>query len=108
MEGTHGQLGTRLTDRLGCNNTYSLTNLYRLTGSQVCTVTFRTDSDMRLTGQDCTDLHACLVSGVNDLLGIDDAGSSLRRDHMICLYNEFSVVIVHILACEASCDTLFQ
>ena len=49
MEGTHGQLGTRLTDRLCCDDADCLTNLYRLAGCHVGTITFCADTDMGLT-----------------------------------------------------------
>ena len=46
MERTHGKLCTRLTDGLCSNNTNSLTNLNRLTGCHVGTVTFCADTDV--------------------------------------------------------------
>ena len=49
MECTHGQLCTRLTDRLGCNNTNCFTNLYRLSGCHVCTVALSTHTNVGLT-----------------------------------------------------------
>ena len=57
MECTHGKLCTRLTDRLSCDNTNSLTNLNCFTGCHVCTITFCADTNLAFTGQDCTDLN---------------------------------------------------
>ena len=51
MESTHGQLCTWLTDRLCCDDTNRLTNLYRLTGSHVRTITFCADTNLALTGK---------------------------------------------------------
>ena len=41
VEGTHGQLGTRLTDRLCSNNTDRLTRVNQVTATQITTVTLR-------------------------------------------------------------------
>ena len=49
MEGTHGQLGTRLTDGLSRDNADCLTNLYRLAGCHVGTVALCADTDVGLT-----------------------------------------------------------
>ena len=49
MEGTHGQLCTRLTDRLSCDDSDRFTNLNSFTGCHVGTITLRTNTDMRLT-----------------------------------------------------------
>ena len=57
MEGTHGQLGTRLTDGLGRDDPDCLAHLYRLAGGHVGTVTLRADTDVTLTGQYSTDLN---------------------------------------------------
>ena len=56
VEGTHGQLCTRLTDGLCRDDADCLTDLNRLTGCHVGTVALRTHTDMGLTGQDGTDL----------------------------------------------------
>ena len=57
MEGTHGQLGTRLTDGLGRDDSDCLTHLYRLAGGHVGAVTLRADTDVALTGQYSADLN---------------------------------------------------
>ena len=56
MEGTHGQLCTRLTDRLCCDDTDSLTDLYSLAGCHVGAIALCTDTDVGTAGQDGTDL----------------------------------------------------
>ena len=58
MEGTHGKLCTRLTDRLGCNNTYRLTYLHRLACRHICTVALCTDTVVGTTGKNGTDFHS--------------------------------------------------
>ena len=57
MEGTHGQLGTRLTDGLGCDDPDCLAHLYRLAGGHVGAVALCAHTDVRLTGQYSTDLN---------------------------------------------------
>ena len=49
MECTHGQLCTRLTDRLSCDDTNCFTNLYRLSGCHVCAVALSTHTNVGLT-----------------------------------------------------------
>ena len=49
MEGTHGQLGTWLTDGLSCDDTNSLTNLYCLASRHVRAITFCADTDVGFT-----------------------------------------------------------
>ena len=46
VEGSHGQLGTRLTDRLCRDDTDCLTYLYDLTGSHVRAVALRAYTDV--------------------------------------------------------------
>ena len=60
VESTHGKLCTWLTDRLSSDDTDRFTNLYRLSCSHVCTVTFCTNTYMALTGKNCTDFH-CII-----------------------------------------------
>ncbi len=50
MEGTHGQLGTRLTDGLGSYNTHGLTDVGQMATGQVTTITFATDTEVGFTG----------------------------------------------------------
>ena len=109
MESTHGQLCTWLTDRLCCNDTNRLTNLYRLTGSHVRTITFCADTNLALTGKDGTDLQfvdrsACLVAYAL----FHDTGCTLRCDHVVCFNKDFSVFILNCLTGETSCDTLLK
>ncbi|MNO06001.1 hypothetical protein D3C81_2275990 [compost metagenome] len=57
MEGTHGQLGTGLTDGLGSDDADCFAYLNRLSGSHVGTVTLGADTQMGFTGQNGTDLY---------------------------------------------------
>ena len=108
MECTHGKLCTRLTDGLSSDNTDSLTNLYRLTCCHVSTITFCTDTDVRLTCQDCTDLNPCLRTGIHNSLCSHNTCCALRCDHVVCLHDQFTVIIINILTGESSCNTFFQ
>ena len=107
-KGTHGQLGTRLTDGLCSDDSDSLTNLYRLTGSHVGTVTFCTDTDMGTTGQDGTDFH--LLQGISVLIYafLHDSCSSLRSNHVVGFYQNLTVFVADSFAGETACDTLLQ
>src|SRR5690554_2080305 len=50
VEGPHGQLGTRLTDRLGSDNANCLTYVDLMAAGQVPAITLRTDTVAGLTG----------------------------------------------------------
>ena len=50
VEGTHGQLCTRLTNRLGCNHANCFTCIHHLTACQVTAVAFRTQAITCFTG----------------------------------------------------------
>ena len=70
MEGTHGQLGTRLTNRLCSHDTHRLTDVDHVTTGQIATVTSRTDSIVSLardrrTHNDFVD--TCLFHDINKL-----------------------------------------
>ena len=82
MEGTQGQLGTRLADGLGGDHADHLALLDHAAGGQVAAVAFRADALLRFAGQHRTDLHLLnrealdevgevfgdLVAGAEDLL----------------------------------------
>ena len=108
MESTHGKLCTRLTDRLCCDNTNRFTNLYRLTGCHVGTVTFCTDTDFASAGKNGTDLHfidcsACFADAL-----FHNAGCTLRRNHMVGFYKNFAVFVIDGVAGISSCNTFLQ
>ena len=44
MEGTHGQLSSRLTNGLSSNNTYCFTNIDSMAARQIASVTLRTNT----------------------------------------------------------------
>src|SRR5699024_7316352 len=106
MEGTHGQLGTRLSDGLCGDNTYSLTYLYRLAGRHVGAVALRADTAVRTAGQDGTDLDLCQRLSVFIHTFLCDQLSTLRCNHVVCFYQHIAVFIFDIFAQIASCDTL--
>ena len=66
MEGTHSQLGTRLTDRLGSDNTDSFAEVDDMATSQVTPITGSTDATTTLTGKDRTNLDL-LYTGIFNL-----------------------------------------
>ena len=57
VEGTHGQLGTRLTDRLGGNHADGFAGIHQLTACQVTAVTLCTQAVTGFTGNRGTDFH---------------------------------------------------
>ncbi len=108
MECTHRKLRTRLTDRLCRDDADCLTDLNRFAGRHVRTVALRADPDMGTARKDRTDLHFCLIPGINDRLCIDDARRAFRRDHVICLDDQFTRVVVHALARVTAGNPLLQ
>ena len=108
MEGSHGQLCTRLTDGLSSNNTNSLTNLYCFTGCHVRTVALRTHTNVGFTGQSGTDLDLIKRVAIFIHTFCYNDSCTLRCDHMICFYKNVAIFITDIRACKTSCNTLLQ
>ena len=108
MESTHGQLCTRLTDRLSSNNTNRLSNLYRLTCCHVGAVTFCADTDFTFTGKNCTDLNLINCSALCVYTLSHDSGCTFWCNHVICFYKHFTVFILDRLTGESSCNTLLK
>ena len=108
MERTHGQLGTRLSDRLGSDDADSLSHLYRLSGRHIGSVALRADAAVGSAGEDGTnlDLGQWLAFFIHALL--HNEFRALRRNHMVCLHQNVSILIYDILAQVASCNTLLQ
>src|SRR5690606_14673849 len=90
VEGTHGQLGTRLTDRLGRDNTDRLTDIDLMTTCQVATVAGGAHAVAGFTGDRRTDNHfvdTVQLEELNTLLidqraGVDDDIIGARLDHV--------------------------
>ena len=57
MEGTHGQLGTRLTNGLGSHNAHSFPQINQLVVGQSPAIAMAADGFWRLTGEGRADLH---------------------------------------------------
>ena len=79
MEGTHGQLGTGLTNRLSRNDTNSLTDINQNVRSHRTTVAQSTHTDSRLTGQNRANtyfLHTSLEQLLDELIGNISTGFS--------------------------------
>src|SRR5699024_10484794 len=108
MEGTHGKLCTWLTDGLSRNNTDRFTYLYWLTSCHVGAVTFCADTDLALTGKDCTDLHCIVWLAVFSYTVLHHTCSTYRSDHMVCLNDNTSIFLFNSLAGETSCNTLLK
>ena len=108
MECTHSQLCTRLTDRLRSNNTNSLTNLNSFTSCHVCTITFCADTNLTLTGQNCTDLDFFDRSTSFAYTFTHDTCSTSWGDHMVCLNKNFTIFICDSLTCKTTCDTFLK
>ena len=108
MESTHGKLCTWFTDRLSSNDTYRFTNLYRLSCSHVCTVTFCTNTYMALTGKNCTDFHCIIWFAFCIYTLCYHSGSTFWCNHVICFYNDISVFIFDSLTGETSCNTFLK
>ena len=67
VECSHGQLSTRFTDRLCCNNTNCLTNINRFSVCQVGTVTFFTNTVFCCTVKNRTNFNFLNAAAYNDI-----------------------------------------
>ena len=105
MECTHGQLCTRFTDWLSCDNTNSFTNLDRLTCCHVRTITFRADTDVWFTRKNRTNLHFCNRSTVFVHTKFHYLFCTFWCYHMVCFYDDISIFIINCLTYITSCDT---
>ncbi|KAF1069318.1 MAG: hypothetical protein GAK45_01131 [Pseudomonas citronellolis] len=102
VEGTHGQLGTRLTDRLGSDNADSLTDVYTVTTSQIAAVAHGADTMTgfaadRRTHNDFVDAH--LLKEIDPLL-VDQGACG--HDHIVATRLE------HVTRDYATQDALTQ
>ena len=79
MEGTHGQLGTRLTDGLCRDDSDRLTYLHGLSGRHVGAVALRAHADMRFTGQNGTDFQRVVRISILIHAILDDGFRAFRR-----------------------------
>ena len=78
MERTEGQLGSRLTNSLGCDDAYGLALLHHAAGSEVASVTLHADALLALAGEHRTNLDAldgAVLDGLCHGLGNLVAGS---------------------------------
>src|SRR5213078_120505 len=82
MEGTHGQLGTGLTDRLGGDDADRLADVHGLAGRQRTAVAGRADAQLRLAGQDAT--HPYVLHAGRDQVAHQDRGEVIApaRDQL--------------------------
>src|SRR5690606_18647043 len=72
VEGTHGQLGARLTDRLGGDDAHRLADVDQVPTGQVATVAVRAHAEGRFTGD-----------GRPDLDGLDASVLQLLHPHLV-------------------------
>ena len=108
MEGTHGQLCTRLTDGLRRDDSDRFADLYCFACRHVRAIASCTDTVAGTAGEDRTDLDPLKRLTVFIHTVADNAGCTLRRDHMVCLYDHISVFVLQCIAGETSCDTILQ
>src|SRR6266568_8092748 len=84
VEGTHRQLGTRLTDRLGGDDADRLADVHGLAGRQRTAVAGRADAQLRLAGE-----HAAHPDGLH--AGRDQLGHRDRVEVLAALRDELTV-----------------
>ena len=65
VEGTHGELRSRLTDRLCSNDANGLALLDQLAGAKMATIALGADADLGFAGQHRTNLHLLETGAVN-------------------------------------------
>ena len=95
MEGTHGQLGTRLTDGLCGDNADCLTDADRLTVCKVGAVALRADTLLRLTVEDGANLNLCDAC-IYDLL------CSLFVDHLFAGCQNLAGLWMNDIVCQVT------
>src|SRR5690606_24509144 len=92
VEGTHGQLGTRLTDRLGGDDAHRLTDVDDVATGQVAAIAARAHAERRFTGDrraNLDRLHAGFFQLVHPLLveqgvaGHDRILVVARQEHVL-------------------------
>ena len=108
MEGSHGELSTRLSDGLGCNDTDCFTDFDSLVGCIVSTIALLTYTMVSFTGKDTSDenlLYTCILN----------LGCKLVGDELVCLDDDlrsaFCILLyrVHnIVDREGSCNLILQ
>ena len=106
MEGTHRKLGTWLTYGLSRYDTDSLAYLNRLTGSHVRSVALRTYGVLGTAGKDISYLYTLYRIAVGIHTAAQYSVRASGSDHVVCLYDHLSLVVVDRLAREASRDTI--
>src|SRR5690606_9846015 len=83
MEGAHGELGSRLPDGLGGNNSDRFPDLHLGTEGQISAVTHLAHPVAGPAGEDGANLHFLDA-------GIHDASSDVLVDHLVPLDDHFS------------------
>ena len=108
MEGTHGKLCSRFSDRLRRNDADSLTDLDRFSGRHVGAVALGANTVLALAGQDRTDLHALQRISLFIHASFHDTLRAPRSNHMIRLYKNIAFLILDVITGETTCNTLLQ
>ena len=105
---SHGELCSRLTDRLCRDDADSLTDLDGFTGRHVGAIAFRADPDMGLAAENVPYLY--LLDRFAFLINApaQDPGRPARRDHMVLLYEDVPIPVPDVLAGISSCDPVLQ
>ncbi len=102
MERPHGQLGSRLANRLRRDNSDRLAHFHPIVGGQVAPVTLNTKTLMRLTSQVGTDIDFFNT-------GIFDGFHHLFGDRVISFHQNFTGKrIDHIFQCGSAQQTLTE
>ena len=102
MEGSHGELRTRLTDRLSGDDSDRFADLDRTSGREIASIAALADTTTRLTGQHRTDLDlfdTSFLDPVGQLLG---ELLVLRDDHLA------GERVVDVFLRDAADDTVTQ
>src|SRR5579872_4486940 len=101
VEGTHGELGSRLADGLGSNDAGSLAEFDQAAGSQVAAIASDADTTLGFAGEHGADLHPLDASGLN-------GSRQLLRDLLIDVHDGVAFVVLDLLQGDAAHDTVAQ
>ena len=102
MEGTHGQLGTGLTDGLGGDNTHSLAQTNRQTVGQVGAVAAGAGAVLGAAVQNAADLQLG-DTGLLDLFGVEQVHHLVLADDQLA-----SLGMIHIVYSVTAYQTLME
>src|SRR5262249_19541733 len=101
VERTHGELGSRLADRLRRDDTDGFAEFDQASRSQIAAVAHHADAAFRFAGQHGADLHPLDAGGLN-------RARQLFGDFLVHVHDHVAVVVLDLLERDAAHDPVAQ